>query len=160
MMKILNSSSVFLIVALSLMINAGVVHAATVTTANVTVEDGHVRGLPPGQTVTAAFMRLLNHGDEPVTLVAASSDRSDKVEVHATRHSDNMMHMEKVDSIVIPAGGEFVFASGQYHLMLVDLVNPLRDGEMVDITLSFSNDSVLTVSLPVRSVLNEHMHKH
>jgi copper(I)-binding protein len=157
MMKIINKLSVVFVVTVSLMVGASF---ANELPAKVTVENGYVRGLPPGQTVTAAFMRLLNHSDEAMTLVAGSSNRSKNIEIHTTRHHEGMMHMEKVASVVIPAGGEFEFVSGKYHLMLVDLIRPLSDGEMVDISLSFSNGSELAVRLPVRSVLTEHMDKH
>lgn len=120
------------------------------------VKDGYVRGLPPGQTVTAAFMTLSNTGDQPVVVSSIASSGSQRAEIHAHRHSAGMMSMVKMDSITIPAGGEFVLAPGKHHMMLIDLHKPLREGDQV--TMSLSNESGLLTefTLPVRSVLNEH----
>lgn len=121
-----------------------------------TIKDGYVRGLPPGQTVTAAFMTVFNAGDEAVVVNSISSSGSQRAEIHAHRHSAGMMSMVKVDSITIPAGGEFVLAPGGHHVMLIGLHKLLREGDQV--TIGLSNDSGLLTefTLPVRSVLNEH----
>ena len=123
--------------------------------AELTIEDGYVRGLPPGQPTTAAFMRLVNSGDQDVLITAAASNGSTAAEVHSHKHNNGMMSMEKVDQITVPAKGEFVLAPGKYHLMLINLTKPLREGDEVIIQL-FNGDVELTsATLPVRSVLNE-----
>lgn len=121
-------------------------------------EDGYVRGLPPGQPVTAAFMRLVNPDDQALEIVAATTGSAERAEIHAHRHRDGMMSMERVDSISVPAKGEFVLAPGGHHLMLINLHKPLREGDTVSIELTDNNGKVLALKLPVRSVLNEHNH--
>lgn len=137
-----------------------VVFLSMAAAAELRVEDAYVRGLPPGQPVTAAFMRIINTADRAVEVIAASTDSAKLAEIHVHRHHNGMMSMEKVDSITIPAGGEFVLAPGGYHLMLIDLYKPLREGEMVSIKLQMTggdsnNGDVLVMQAPVRSVLNE-----
>lgn len=123
------------------------------------IEDGYVRGLPPGQPVTAAFMRLVNNSEQPITIIAAASTSAERAEIHAHRHHNGMMSMQRVDDgIVVPAKGDFVLLPGKYHLMLINLHRTLAEGDWVDIELSVENGETVTARLPVRSVLNEHKH--
>ena len=91
--------------------------------AELTIEDGYVRGLPPGQPVTAAFMRLVNSSEQDVVITAAATNAAETAEVHSHKHHNGMMSMAKVDQITVPAKGEFVLAPGQYHLMLINFIN-------------------------------------
>lgn len=126
--------------------------------AEITVADGYVRGLPPGQPTTAAFMRLINSGDSAVTIARVLTDSAETAEFHAHQHRDGLMRMTPVEHITIPAGGEFVLAPGDHHLMLIDLLKPLREGDQVTITLQSVQGEAVRAVLPVRSVLNEHRH--
>ena len=137
-----------------------IVAFSTTVAAKVSVEQGYVRGLPPGQPNTAAFMRLVNQSEESIIIDRVISASAKLAEFHAHSHSDGMMRMVKQDSITIPAGGKFVLKPGGYHLMLIDLVNPLREGDEVDITLYTAEGEAISLRLPVRSVLNEHKHHH
>lgn len=136
----------------------GLLSIAPWLAAELQVDDGYVRGLPPGQVVTAAFMTLRNDAEQAVSIVSASSDSAEQTEIHAHVHNNGMMRMEKVDSITVPAKGRFVLAPGEHHLMLINLSKPLKQGGQVSITLSLGDGSMQTVQLPVISVLNEHHH--
>lgn len=64
--------------------------------------------------------------------------------------ADNgMMKMQPVDRIVIPADGSVSLAPGGYHIMLVDLVEPLAVGSTIELTLTFeqSGDQVVTAAV-------------
>jgi copper(I)-binding protein len=124
--------------------------------ANVTVEEPYVREMPPGQPVTAAFMRLHNNGVKTVQLMAVSSDSAERVEIHAHRHNNGMMRMEKIDSVSLPAGGDFVFQPGDHHLMLINLKRPLRVGDSVRLKLEFSHAEPLIIDVPVQNIMQEH----
>lgn len=128
------------------------------TLAEVRVIDGYVRGLPPGQPVTAAFMRLQNTGDQAIEIISVSSDSAERAEFHAHVHRNGMMGMEKVDSLVVEANSELLLVPGEYHLMLININRPLVDGDKVKIELGTSDKQQLQMVLPVRSVLNEHKH--
>lgn len=123
--------------------------------AEMLIRDGYVRGMPPGQQVTAAFMRLQNTGEKDLVIVAASSDVAARVEIHRHRHVDGMMRMEQVDSITVPAGKDFVLQSGGYHLMMFELQRPLQDNDQVNIELQAADGQRFAQQVPVRSVLAE-----
>jgi len=128
---------------------------STFAVADVEVSDAYVRGLPPGVANTAAYMKLVNNGNEPVELTHASSPVAGSVMLHSTTEHDGMLHMMHVDSVTIAAQGELLLQSGGLHLMLMELRETLRDGDEAEITLHFSDGSVETFMAPVRSVLNE-----
>lgn len=119
------------------------------------VSDAYIRGLPPGQTVTAAFMILSNGLDRDCHLVGASSPLASSAEVHEHSHHGGMMSMRPVDVLTIPAGQNVSLQPGGYHLMLFGLKTSLSDGEQTSITLLFEDCEQIELSVPVRSVLAE-----
>jgi len=131
---------------------------SAMSSAELKIEDGFVRGLPPGQPTTAAFMRLVNSGDSDVSIVDASSDSAERTEIHAHYHRDGMMSMQRVDGIVVPAQSEFVLEPGDHHLMLINLSKPLSESDRVFIEFELASGEKISATLPVRSVLNEHRH--
>ena len=95
--------------------------AAQLAQAELSLVDGYVRGLPPGQSVTAAFMTLRNSGDEELVLTSATTAVADKVEFHQHSHEDGMMRMRQIPSLRIAAGAQLQLAPGQLHMMLIGL---------------------------------------
>ena len=121
----------------------------------VTVSDAYIRGLPPGQTVTAAFMTVNNHQDKDCKLVGAASPVANSAEIHEHSHKNGKMSMRRVNSLVVPAGGSVSLVPGGYHLMMFGLENSLKEGEAHTITLSFEGCDELSIDVSVQSVLNE-----
>ena len=123
--------------------------------AELEVVDGYVRGLPPGQTVTAAFMTLRNSGEEDVVLTQARSPVAETLEFHAHEHVDGMMRMRQLEELRVPAGAAITLAPGGLHLMLIGLQRPLQEGDLVTIELCSAAGDCTSPELAVISVLNE-----
>ncbi|WP_414730357.1 copper chaperone PCu(A)C [Zhongshania aliphaticivorans] len=119
----------------------------------ITVENAYVRGLPPSQRNTAAFFSVQNPRGQEVRIVAGDSDAAERLEIHGHQHRNGMMSMQREDAVTVPAKGEFVFAPGAYHLMLINLTRPLADGDRVKFTLKTAEGEVLAIDAPVISVL-------
>jgi copper(I)-binding protein len=117
------------------------------------VRDGYVREMPPGQLNTAAFMRLQNNSDKPVEIIAAESDRASTVELHRHVHAGGMMRMEPVAKITVPAQGEFVFKSGEYHVMLLGVKQPAKAGESFPLLFITQSGARIAAQLPVRPIV-------
>lgn len=128
---------------------------ATPALAELVVEAAYVRGMPPGVDNTSAYMVLKNPGAEPVILTGANSPVAGAVTLHSTMNHNGMLHMQHVSSATIPAQGELILASGGMHLMLTQLRQVPKVGELVELTLQFADGSTQTLTLPVRSVLDE-----
>ena len=108
---------------------AGAAHA------QVTVQDAWVRATVPQQKATGAFMRLTAAQD--MRLVAASSPVAGITEVHEMKMVDNVMKMRAVPALDLPAGQAVELKPGGYHIMLLDLKQPVAQGASVPLTLVF-----------------------
>lgn len=118
------------------------------------IREAYVREMPPGQSTSAAFMRLINTSKRPIAIVAATSDSAGQVEIHTHRHADGMMQMERVTRVEIPAQGQLVFAPGGYHLMLINLKRTFRAGEKINITLLDEEGKFYSAAYPVVNMLD------
>jgi copper(I)-binding protein len=112
------------------------------------VENGWVRTTPGGNEVTAAYFTLANTGGAD-RLIAVSSDQLTNVELHATSaDQNNVMRMQRLDGIDIPAGGEVAFAPGGNHAMLYG-ASDLALGDTVCLRLDFEVSEDQIACLPV-----------
>ena len=126
---------------------------ANFATAQVTVADAWVRGTVEGQTSTAAYLKL--HSDTDARLISVTSPVAARCTVHEMTMNGNVMRMRTLDSLPIPAGRAVALEEGHDHLMLEGLVHPLKPGEVVTLTLTFTESSTakqrtVEVRAPVR----------
>jgi hypothetical protein len=115
------------------------------------VEGAWVRSSVSGQQGTGAFMKLT--AQEPMQLVGVSTPVAGVAQVHEMRMVGDVMKMRAVDQLELPAGRTVELKPGGYHLMLLDLKQPLVQGSTVPLTLSFRNAkgalSKLELKVPV-----------
>ena len=125
-----------------------------------------VRALPPAQTRTAAYLTLANPGAAAVSVVGASADLADKVEIHTTREIDGYMRMEQLQGLTVAAGQRVQLAPGGTHLMLLGLARMPAPGDSVRLCLELaSGDEVCTMAAvrktaPGQGEQNPHQHHH
>jgi len=129
---------------------AGLVLAASAL-AQVTVTDAWVRGTVAGQKATGAFMQLKSPAD--AALVAAASPVAKIVEVHEMKMEGGMMKMNAVDKLALPAGKTVDLKPGGYHVMLMDLVKPLKEGDTVLLQLTFEDKAGKKQTVEVKAVV-------
>ncbi|WP_300321745.1 copper chaperone PCu(A)C [Accumulibacter sp.] len=110
----------------------------------------YVRLAPPGTANTAAFMIVSNTGRSDRKLLKADSPVARRVELHSHVNDQGVMRMRQVTEIVIKAGGQSELKPGGYHVMLLDLRQPLKEGESVPLTLSFDDGFSKQIDAPVR----------
>ncbi|WP_312564629.1 copper chaperone PCu(A)C [Diaphorobacter sp.] len=122
--------------------------------AQVTVQDAWVRATVPQQKATGAFMRLTAAQD--ARLVSANSPVAGVTEVHEMKLVDNVMKMRPLPALDLPAGQAVELKPGGYHIMLLDLKQPVAQGSTVPLTLVFeAKDGQRTtqeLQAPVRAV--------
>ena len=127
---------------------AGAAHAQVI------VQDAWVRATVPQQKATGAFMRLTAAQD--ARLVSASSPVAGVTEVHEMKLVDNVMKMRPLPALDLPAGQAVELKPGGYHIMLLDLKQPVAQGSTVPLTLVFeAKDGQRTtqeLQAPVRAV--------
>jgi len=122
--------------------------------AQVAVADAWVRGTVPGQKATGAFMRLTSLSD--LSLVGAASPAAKVVEIHEMKQEGGMMKMGAVNRVALPANKTVELKPGGYHIMMMDLAQPLREGDTVPLTLTFEDKAgkkqTVEVKAPVRAL--------
>jgi periplasmic copper chaperone A len=99
------------------------------------------------EAVAAGYLLVKNTNAEADQLVGASCDFAD-ASLHETKMKGDIMTMNTVDSVEIPAGALLELRSGSYHVMLLNLKRELKTGETVMITLEFKQAG--KVSIPAR----------
>jgi len=114
------------------------------------IDDPWVRAAPPNSQMLAAYMNLMNHGEQDLDLLSISSVDFEKVEVHQSIVEQGMARMRHTEKVTINANQTLKFAPGGFHLMLINPKRALPPGEKVDFILTFSNGLVETVTAPVR----------
>lgn len=111
------------------------------------------RTSPASAEAGAAYMTLTNTSASDVELVGAAvpSSVAATAEVHETSRAESgMMGMKRVASLTVPANGSVELAPGGYHIMILQLVEPLVAGEDIPITLSFADGDEVQVIAEVR----------
>lgn len=118
--------------------------------AKIVVKDAWVQE-PPSQQATAAFFRLENQGPKEVALISAYAEIAGATELHKMETVNNSMRMRRVDAIPVASGdGTNLDSATGYHVMLINLNKPLKEGEQVQLTLQFSNSIRKTITVPVK----------
>ncbi len=100
----------------------------------------------------AAFMVIENHGPEDDRLIAAESNVADFTEVHENYvdPDDGMMMMRKIAGIDLPAGEKTILKPAGYHIMLIRLKEPLKEGASFDLALIFERAGEKTVQVKIK----------
>jgi copper(I)-binding protein len=117
--------------------------------AQVRVEDAWVRATVARQKATGAFMRLTAARD--TRLVAVSSPAAGVAQVHEMQMSGDVMKMHAIDALPLPAGKTVELKPGGYHIMLMDLKQPVSAGGSVPLTLVFEGQNGQRESLDVQA---------
>ena len=115
----------------------------------IVVRDAWIRE-PPPRSPAAGYLVIENRGGEPVELVAVATEAAEQTEIHVMEYKNDRMTMRRVEGLQVPAGGEVALKPGGAHLMLLELRQPLRDGDEVELVLRFGDGTERRIQVPVR----------
>lgn len=93
---------------------------------------------------TGAFLEIRNDG-EADRLVSVSSPAAPDVRIHVTVKDGDVMKMRDVDGIDVPAHGAVALQPGGYHIMVMGLPKPLKEGDTLPLTLHFAKAGTVDV---------------
>ena len=113
--------------------------AAFTAHAQVEVSDAWVRATGQGQKATGVFMNLT--AKKATRLVGVKTDLTSTAEVHEMKMEQDVMKMQAVKALDLPAGKTVSLKPGSYHVMLMDLKNPIKEDSQVVLTLLFEDTS-------------------
>ena len=116
---------------------------------NVEASNGWVKTPAAGETTAAAFVAVDNPTQYDIYLTSVATDAAGKVEFRdKTGNSDPQGQVKK--SINVAAFGSLAMDPKGVYLLLSDLKRPLKDGDMVSLTLTTDGGTSLKVSAAVR----------
>jgi len=111
------------------------------------------RATPGGAKIGSGYLTIENTGSVPDRLIGGSGDVAGKVEVHEMTMNNGVMKMRSLDKgLTIEPGKTVKLAPGGYHLMLLDLKGPLKQGDKLPLTLEFEKAGNVKLSFDVQGV--------
>ncbi len=106
---------------------------AAATGATVKVEAAWARATVQGQLGSGAYMNLT--ATTGMQLIGVSTSSAAVAEVHEMKMDGDIMKMRAVSALDLPAGKTVQLKPGGYHLMLMELKQPLAKGSTMPLTL-------------------------
>jgi copper(I)-binding protein len=118
--------------------------------------------LPPNAPTVAAYFVIQNSGKTTDRLVSVDSPIAGEAQLHEHVMQGDLMKMQQVPSVDVPAGGNVTFAPMAYHVMLVNLKDRslLSDGKRFPLTMHFEKAGDVTVEVSVQKKPPEDMQMH
>jgi copper(I)-binding protein len=124
--------------------------AAFTAHAQVEVSDAWVRATGQGQKATGVFMNLT--AQKATRLVGVKADLTGSAEVHEMKMEKDVMKMQAVKALDLPAGQTVALKPGSYHVMLMDLKAPVAEDSQVVLTLLFEDAAGVKTQKEVKAV--------
>jgi periplasmic copper chaperone A len=137
---------------------AGAVLAHSHEKGDIQVRHPWSRATPPGAKVGAGYMEIRNNGAQPDRLLSAVTAAAKRVEIHVTERDGEVIKMREVKALALPARERFTLRPGAAHLMLVDIVQPLKRGERFKMKLRFERAGEIEIELEVQEMGARHAH--
>lgn len=98
---------------------------------------------------SAVFFVIDNKTAQADTLLSASSDVANAVELHMTKMENDNMQMMPQNDVPVPEG-ETKFEPGGLHVMLIGLKQGLKPGDTFSLTLNFAKAGEMPLEVTVR----------
>jgi hypothetical protein len=86
---------------------------------------------------------------QPDTLTGAATGVAATAELHENINDNGVMKMRPVAALPIVPGKALTLAPGGYHIMLMNLKQPLKEGDHFPITLNFAKAGAVTATVTV-----------
>ena len=99
------------------------------------------------------YMTITNRGDTPDSLirVRCPTNLADFVEKHATDRGEGGTAMREVKSFAVPGKGTMTLSPGGNHLMLLNVREPLQEGQTFTCSIVFQKAGTVSVDVKVMS---------
>lgn len=149
-----------LIVSIFMMLTTSL-YAQTHQTTPIHIESTFARASIGKQTSGSAYLTITNKSQAEDTLVKLETPIAQKVEIHLMTTDNNIMKMREVSDLNLLPQQKITMQPGSgYHIMLMNLVKPLKEGTTFPLTLYFKRAGKLTVTVDVASHTSGMHHIH
>jgi periplasmic copper chaperone A len=128
-------------------------HAEDITAGSLKISAPWTRATPKGASVGGGYLKISNTGTTPDRLVGGSTNVSSRFELHEMSMDNGVMKMRPVaKGIEIKPGQTVELKPGGYHVMFVDLKQPLEQGKPIKATLQFEQAGKVDVTFAVEGI--------
>lgn len=142
----------FAIAFTALVLTAGSALAHEYKAGTVTVSHPWARATPPNAKVGAAYFTAEASRLAGDRLMSAKSDVAGRAEIHNHINEGGVMKMRPVESVIVSAGNKVTFKPSGYHVMLMDLKQPLKEGDILPLTLVFEKAGEIKVEATIEAI--------
>jgi periplasmic copper chaperone A len=104
----------------------------------ISVTNAWARATPPGAKTGAAYVTVTNSGTAPDRLLSVSTPAAGVAQLHTTINDNGVMKMRPVAGLDLKPGASLTLKPGGYHLMLMELKQPLKEGDHFSLVLDFA----------------------
>lgn len=119
--------------------------------AELVIEQGWIRAVPPVSTTTAGYFVARNTGEAALVLEGVSAEIAGAAEMHEmSANEDGTRSMHRLREVILAAGDSVAFAPGGKHLMLFRLARPLTVGESLPVCLAVRGGEAVCADFVVR----------
>ena len=117
-----------------------------------TVDHAWARATPGAATIGAVYFGIANPTGSADRVIAISSPIAERAEIHEHFLDGDVMRMRQMPSVEIGPGQTVAFKPGGLHLMLINLKQPLRQGDRFPLTVKLDKAGDVHVEVTVLSV--------
>ncbi|MDI2142872.1 MULTISPECIES: copper chaperone PCu(A)C [unclassified Pseudomonas] len=151
-----------LIVIAALLLPACFAHAHEYKAGELEIAHPWSQELPPNAPTVAAYFIIHNAGKTADRLLSVDSPIAPTAELHEHVMQGDLMKMQQVPNVAIPAGGNVTFAPMAYHVMLMNPTDRslLVDGKRFPLTMHFERAGNVTVEVAVQKKPPQDMPEH
>jgi copper(I)-binding protein len=114
------------------------------------IEDAWSRVAMQGAT-GVVYLTITDNGP-PDRLMSITAPIAAKAELHESFTEQGVSKMRPVDGLAVAPGKATALAPGGYHIMLMGLKQPLKEGDSFPVTLSFEHSGPVTATVAVRGM--------
>ncbi|GAD50230.1 hypothetical protein NT2_08_00170 [Caenibius tardaugens NBRC 16725] len=140
-------------VAAMFLATGGSLAAHSYTAGDLVIGHPWARETAPGQSAGGGFMTVTNKGAQADRLLSGTSPAAKDVQIHSVNMDGGVMRMRPLPhGLPVPAGQTVALKPGGYHIMLLGLKQPLKQGSRVPVTLHFQRAGKVRVELAVAPI--------
>jgi copper(I)-binding protein len=108
------------------------------------------RVTPTAATVAGGFMTITNTGAQPDTLVGGTATVSGRLEIHEMAMDGGVMKMRELKpGLVIKPGETITLKPGSFHVMFMELKEPIATGKTFKGTLVFEKAGTIEIEYAI-----------
>ena len=142
-----------LLFAAVLVLSAGPGFALDYKLGSLEIKQPWTRATPKGAAVAGGYLKITNTGSTADRLTGGSLTAAGRIEIHEMTTVDGVMKMRPLPAgLEIKPGATVELKPGSFHMMFMELKQPLTQGQPVKGTLVFEKAGAIEIEYAVAPI--------